>query len=63
MTSRRPSRALSLLALVGVGIALALSGHASNAEPRWISRPAVFTHGVCMAFWVGALLPLVVRPA
>jgi copper transport protein len=57
-TSQRLSRVLSLIALVGVGVALALSGHASNAEPRAISRPAVFVHAICMTFWVGALLPL-----
>jgi copper transport protein len=54
-TSQRLSRVLSLLALVGVGVALALSGHASNAEPRAISRPAVFVHAICMTFWVGSL--------
>ena len=56
--STNSSRALALVALAGAGIALALSGHASNAEPRWINRPAVFVHGVSMALWVGALLPL-----
>ena len=35
-----------------------LSGHASTAEPRLVSRPAVFVHAVCVAFWIGALLPL-----
>jgi len=57
-TSQRLSRVLSLMALVGVGAALALSGHAGSAEPRVISRPAVFLHAVCMTFWVGSLLPL-----
>lgn len=57
-TSRRLGRVLSLVALLGLGVALALSGHASNAEPRVISRPVVFVHAVCMAFWVGSLLPL-----
>jgi copper transport protein len=54
----RVSRALALVGLLGVGFALSLSGHASTAEPRLISRPAVFLHGVCVAFWIGALLPL-----
>src|SRR5690606_9876847 len=41
----RPSaRGLSLAAVVGAGIALALSGHASNAAPQWLTRPAVFVH-------------------
>ncbi|HEY4199564.1 MAG TPA: copper resistance protein CopC [Devosiaceae bacterium] len=53
-------RPLAALALVGVGIALALSGHASAAEPQWLTRPAVFIHTTAIAFWAGALLPLAV---
>jgi copper transport protein len=49
---------LSLIGLVGVGAALAASGHASAAEPQWLTRPMVFLHGVGIAFWAGALLPL-----
>ena len=45
--------------LLGAGVALALSGHASNAAPQWLTRPSVFVHVVCVAFWVGALLPLI----
>jgi copper transport protein len=52
-------RALSTLAIVGVGLALAASGHASTAPPQWLSRPMVFLHGIGVAFWVGALAPLV----
>jgi copper transport protein len=52
------ARGLSLVGLLGVGLALALSGHASTAAPQLINRPAVFVHGVCVAFWIGALLPL-----
>jgi copper transport protein len=48
----------SALALAGVGLALAASGHAATAGPAWMTRPAVFLHGVTVAFWVGALLPL-----
>jgi copper transport protein len=51
-------RGLSLAALVGVGVALSLSGHASSAEPQWLTRPAVLIHGVAVAYWIGALLPL-----
>jgi copper transport protein len=53
------ARALSALAMVGVGLALAVSGHASTAPPQWLSRPMVFLHGIGVAFWVGALAPLV----
>ncbi|MDW6022309.1 copper resistance protein CopC [Mesorhizobium sp. BAC0120] len=49
---------LSSLALAGVGLALAASGHASDAEPHWLTRPAVFLHAATIAFWVGALVPL-----
>jgi copper transport protein len=45
-------------ALAGAGFALALSGHAATAGIERLSRPAVFLHGVCIAFWVGSLLPL-----
>lgn len=52
------ARATSLLALIGVGLALAASGHASTAPPQWATRPAVFLHATAIALWVGALLPL-----
>jgi copper transport protein len=59
------ARGFALVGLLGVGTALSLSGHASTAEPQLVSRSAVFLHGVCVAFWIGALLPLylVVRDA
>jgi copper transport protein len=46
-------------ALAGAGLGLALSGHAATAAPQFLSRPAIFLHGVCIAFWVGSLIPLV----
>lgn len=52
------ARWLSLAGLVGVGIALAASGHASAAAPQWLTRPMVFVHGTAITFWAGALLPL-----
>ena len=52
------TRWCSALGLAGVGLALAASGHASTAGPELATRPAVFLHGVAVAFWVGALLPL-----
>jgi copper transport protein len=45
-------------ALACVGFALASSGHAATAGLQPLSRPAVFLHGVCIAFWIGALIPL-----
>ncbi|WP_315925032.1 copper resistance CopC/CopD family protein [Mesorhizobium sp. SP-1A] len=55
---RLPARLLSLIALGGVGAALAASGHASAAEPQWLTRPMVFLHAAGIAFWTGALMPL-----
>lgn len=55
---QHPGRATSLAALQLVGFALAASGHASDAEPHWLTKPAVFLHAIMIAFWVGALPPL-----
>ena len=41
------------------GVAVAASGHAASAEPRWLMRPTVFAHVVCLVLWIGALVPLV----
>lgn len=56
--SGRSRRVLSAAAILGVGAALAASGHASTAPPQWLMRPTVFLHGVGVAFWIGALAPL-----
>jgi copper transport protein len=55
----RLSRGLSALALAGVGVSLAASGHAATAPPELLTRPVVFLHGTGVAFWLGALVPLV----
>ena len=51
-------RPLALLSLFALGAALAASGHASAAAPQWLTCPAVFVHGVSVAWWAGALIPL-----
>jgi copper transport protein len=51
-------RVLALLALAGIGLALATSGHASAAEPQALTRLAMFLHVVGIAAWTGALFPL-----
>jgi copper transport protein len=59
VSARGPlTRLYSGLAVTGVGLALAASGHAATAGPALATRPAVFLHGVSVAFWFGALLPL-----
>jgi copper transport protein len=52
------AKPLAGFALIGVGLALASTGHASAAPPHWLTKPAVFLHGVSIAFWLGALVPL-----
>jgi copper transport protein len=48
----------AVAALLGVGLALASSGHASAASPQWLMRPTVFLHAVAIVVWIGALPPL-----
>ncbi|WID94851.1 copper resistance protein CopC [Bosea vestrisii] len=50
-------RMLALVGWLGVGLALAASGHASAAAPQLLMRPAVFLHAVALAGWAGALMP------
>ena len=49
---------LTTLAMAGVGLSLATSGHAATASPQWLTRPSLFLHGVAAAYWIGALAPL-----
>jgi len=51
-------RLFSLVAILGIGLALSLSGHASRAPPEALSWLVVFIHAATVAFWAGALLPL-----
>jgi copper transport protein len=58
---RHPSRALIWLGTAGAFLAtaaLAASGHAATAPPRWLATPAMAAHGVVIAFWAGSLWPL-----
>ena len=57
--NRTLARVLASLALAGTGLALVASGHASSAPPRLWSATGVFLHGICVALWVGSLMPLV----
>jgi copper transport protein len=47
-----------VIALVGVGLSLAVTGHAANAPPEALTRPTIFLHGIAVAYWIGALAPL-----
>ncbi len=62
VVARRPSLAgwISVLSLVAIGLTASLSGHASSADPRWLTRSMVFVHIVSIAWWAGELLPLAV---
>ncbi|TGQ46000.1 copper resistance CopC/CopD family protein [Mesorhizobium sp. M00.F.Ca.ET.216.01.1.1] len=58
LAGRSGAKLFALAGLTGAGAALAASGHASAAEPQWLTRPMVFLHGAGIAFWAGALVPL-----
>jgi copper transport protein len=49
---------LTSVAILAVGLSLVSSGHAATAPPSWLTRPSLFLHGVGVAYWVGALAPL-----
>jgi len=51
-------RLLAAMALLMLGVSLAVSGHAGSALPVWLARPAVWVHVVAITLWVGSLLPL-----
>jgi copper transport protein len=60
LTTAKLSRAriASAAGLIAMGIALAASGHAASATPQWLTRTSIFLHVTCLAFWLGALVPL-----
>lgn len=60
--ARKPNLAssISVLSLIAIGLTATLSGHASSADPRWLTRSMVFLHIVSIAWWAGELLPLAV---
>lgn len=49
---------LAIAAFVGVGLSLAMTGHAATAPPEVLTRPAIFLHGLGVTIWIGALAPL-----
>ena len=57
---RTLARALAGPAIILSGVAIGASGHASVADPQWLMRPALFVHVTTIAWWVGALFPLIV---
>lgn len=62
IAARKPSLAgwISVLSLFAIGLVATLSGHASSADPRWLTRSMIFLHVVSIAWWAGELLPLAV---
>lgn len=54
----RVSVPINLAGLILLGLSVCMSGHASVAEPRWLSNAALFMHATSIAWWIGALLPL-----
>ncbi len=49
-----------LMGAVIAAASLALTGHAANAQPHWLTVPAVAIHVLAASFWIGSLLPLIV---
>ncbi|MFN5039927.1 MAG: copper resistance protein CopC, partial [Bradyrhizobium sp.] len=39
------------VAMICVGLSFAVSGHAATASPQWLTRTALFIHGIGLAFW------------
>jgi copper transport protein len=58
LPSPRVAAFIGIIATIGIGLAASLSGHASAAEPQWITRPAVFAHTASISWWIGTLFPL-----
>lgn len=58
LRSPRLAAFVGIVATIGIGLAASLSGHASAAEPQWITRPAVFAHTASISWWIGTLFPL-----
>src|SRR5690606_2333430 len=59
MPSRFGGKIIAGVAIVVAGLAISASGHASVAEPRWLTRAALFVHVTTIAWWAGALIPLI----
>ncbi|CAN7657396.1 copper resistance protein CopC [Rhizobium sp. LjRoot30] len=53
--ARSSARVFSLLSIVTLGPAFALTGHASGAGLAWLSFAAVSIHVIAATFWAGAL--------
>jgi copper transport protein len=60
ISARQWSRPLAAVGVIGIGVALSLSGHAADAPPRSLTWAAVFLHAVGATVWLGALFPLAV---
>jgi copper transport protein len=52
------ARGLAIIAFIGTGLSVAMTGHAATAPPEMLTRPAMFLHGLGVTFWIGALAPL-----
>lgn len=55
----RQRPAIALLVLVLGASSLAVSGHSSTGQNRWIGQPLMMLHAAALIFWVGGLPPLI----
>ena len=51
-------RPLIWLGAIGAALSLALTGHAATAPPRALATPTLAVHVLGVAWWLGALVPL-----
>ena len=54
----RERRVVIAVGAVLTALSYAVTGHIATAAPRWLTAPALWLHVLCVAFWVGSLVPL-----
>ncbi len=56
---RRSARWLACAGAVAAAGSFALTGHSATVSPRWLGALLMLGHGLAIAFWAGALWPLI----
>lgn len=58
LATMRAGKVWAVSAVLAAAVALAVSGHASTAPPRWLMPGVVAIHVAAVLMWAGALVPL-----